>query len=260
MKVFCEKCNQILPKGKIECDKCGYINESLYPKLEKAKARKKVIIILSMVSAAVVVLIICNAMMLYPWQYRARHNRKAILEYARDNYPGAKIVKEYYPTMEFNPTGNPYDAILFEFNGIKFYIRGRNGKVNYNNDGYGFALLANEIRERYLNTFFSWRGLSYDPNINFFNYDNYWPQRDAELNTFPGFIRLDFIFEYESDKQFPRDFDWLYDFYCYWKEVCPTDGFSLRFCYRINKNTFCQLNCDSKSEFANEDDFYSSFE
>lgn len=261
MKRFsCEKCSGVLPKRNIECVKCGYVNERLYPRVERARKRKKIIVIIAVISIIIAFFVSCNAFMLYPWQYQARHNRKAILEYARENYPGAKVADEYYQTIKFNPTNKPFDIIWFELDGIKFYIEARDGKVNYDNDGYGFALIRNEIREKYLNDFFAKRELSYAPKITFSDYYPYWPQKDANLSTFPGSIWLDFVLDYESDKLTPRDFGWFYDFYLYWKEVCPTKGFSLRFCYRIDKNSFYQLHCYSTSEFANEDDFYKRFE
>lgn len=258
-RLFCQKCNGILPKLNATCDKCGHFNEALYPEIEKVRKRRKVIVILSVLFGLVVVVIICNAAMLFPWQYRARHNRNAILEYAEKNYPGAEIVEELYPTMKFNPTGNPYDVIWFELNGIEFYIEARDGEVKRQNDGYGEAKIKKEIRENYLQDFFSRQGLSCEPDISFSYDDNYWPTQNASLKTFCGSIQLDFVMNYDESKKFPEDYGWFYDFYCYWEEVCPTDGYSLRFCFRINRNTYYQLRCDSKSQFVDKDDFYSRF-
>ncbi len=258
-RFYCEKCNEILPKGNIECGKCGYVNERLYYKVQRSRTYTKVIIVLAAIAAIVGFLAICNAAMLYPWQYRARHNRRAILTYARENYPEAKIIEEYYPTMKFNPTGDPYDLIWFELDGIEFYIEARDGKVNYDNDGYGVALLVNEIREKYLDNFFLQQGLSYEPDISFLYNDYYWPPRNASLSTFHGSICLDIVLDYDNDKQFPNDYGWFFDFYCYWREVCPTDKFSLRFCYRMRGGKSYQLYCYSSSEFDNEDDFWGQF-
>lgn len=256
---YCKKCNGVLPKGDSTCDKCGHFNEALYPEIENGRKRRKVIVILSVLLGLIIVVIICNAAMLFPWQYRARHNRNAIIEYAEKNYPGAEIVEELYPTMKFNPTGNPYDVIWFELNGIEFYIEARDGEVKRQNDGYGIAKIKKEVREKYLQDFFSRKGLSCEPDISFSYDDYYWPTSNASLNTFLGSIHLDFVLGYDESKKFPEDYGWFYDFYCYWKEVCPTKDFSLRFCFRINKNTPFQLWCDSSSKFTGEDDFYKSF-
>ncbi len=258
-RFFCEKCNGILPKGDSTCDKCGHFNESLYHEIENGRKRRKVIFALLVLLGLVIVVIICNSAMLFPWQYRARHNRNAILEYAEKNYPGADIVKELYPTMKFNPTGNPYDIIWFEFNETEFYIRARDGEVNSHCDGYGEAKIKKEIREKYLQDFFSRQDFLYEPDIIFLYDKNYFPQKNASLKSFHGSIQLDFVMNYDESKKFPEDYGWFYDFYCYWKEVCPTDGYSLRFCFRINKNTYYQLRCDSKSKFVDKDDFYKSF-
>ena len=255
-RFYCQKCSLMLPKGEIVCEYCGHINESIYPKFEKVKTARRAILIL----AAVGILILCHVFMLYPWQYQARRNRKAIMKYARTFYPEAKIVKEYYPTMEFNPTGMPYDRIWFELDGVEFTIAVRDGEVNRDSDGYGFGLLRKEIRENYLNDFFSMRGLSDIVDISFSDYSPYWPQQYAVISDFPGTIRLDILLEHEEDKQTLRDFDWLYDFYCYWREVCPTEGFSIRFCYRISSKTNYTIYCYSTSEIDNEEDFYNLME
>lgn len=42
MKRFsCEKCGGVLPKWSIECGKCGYVNERLYPAIVRARRLKK---------------------------------------------------------------------------------------------------------------------------------------------------------------------------------------------------------------------------
>lgn len=252
----CQKCSLILPKGEIVCENCGHINESVYSKLEEVKRVRRTILIL----AAAGVLILCHVFMLYPWQYQARRNRKAIMRYARTFYPEAKVVKEQYPTMKFDPTGMPYDCIWFELDGIEFTIAARDGEVNYDSDGYGFALLRKEIREKYLNGFFSMRGLPDIVDIYFSDYGSYWPQQYAAISSFPGSVRLDILLEREEDKQTLKDFDWLYDFYCYWREVCPTEGFSLRFCYKITSKSNYTINCYSTSKINNEEDLYSLME
>lgn len=46
MKRFsCEKCGGILLKGSIECGKCGYVNEQLYPVIVRARRLKKEVIV-----------------------------------------------------------------------------------------------------------------------------------------------------------------------------------------------------------------------
>lgn len=226
-RFYCKKCNAALLKWDSTCDKCGYFNESLYPEIEDCKKRRKVIVVLSVLLGSVIVVIICNSAMLFPWQYRARHNKKAILEYAEENYPGAEIVEELYPTMKFNPTGVPYDMIRFKLDKIEFYIKARDGEVTGHCDGYGEAKIREEIREKYLRDFFSRQDFMHEPDITFFYDKNYFPQKDASLESFHGSIRLDFVMNYDESKKFPEDYGWFYDFYCYWKEICPTDGYSL---------------------------------
>lgn len=257
----CNNCGKILPKWRtdIVCESCGYVNEHLYYKAKKLRILKRVLIVLAVIFVIVGTLSVCNCAMLYPWQYQARNNRRAILEYADKNYPEAKIVKENYPTMKFNPTNKPYDVIWFELDGVDFYIKARDGEVDYDDDGYGIALLEKAVREDYLNDFFVQRELSYHVDITFWDYIPPPVEQVVDLKDLTETISLDIVLEYEEDKQTPRDFDWFYDFYCYWKEKCPTEKFSIRFCYKLKRTAVYSLYCDSGSEFDNEEDFYNQF-
>lgn len=258
MKRFaCEKCGNILPKGDIICDKCRHSNEQLFHIIIAAKQRQRFVTILILVISLIALGIIFNVFMLFPWQYQARHNKKAILSYVRDNYPNARIVEEYYPSMKFNPTNKPYDSIVFELNGVQFAVRGRDGKVNEANDDlYGAAVIQKEVREGYLNNFFSQRALEYEADIDFLDY---YPRKTDNLSTFQGNIFLEFRLDHEADKPTSRDLGWLYDFYCYWRNVCPTEDFTLRFYYRISRNSGYELYCYANSQFSNEDEFYAAF-
>lgn len=259
MKRFsCEKCGGILSKGSIECGKCGYVNERLYPRVERARKRKKIITISVVSSFFVLISTSCVILHKYPylWHFAAKRNRAAILEYAEINYPDAGIVAEYYPSAEFNPTNKPYDTIWFELEEINFFIRCRDGKVNErNDDGYGAAIIQKEIREKYLDNFFLQNGLPNNVQIGF---SDYWPQRNDDLDSFKGLIRLEFELEYNKNNMSTQDFGWFYDFYCYWREVYPTEKFSLRFYYWKDNQTKYLIYCDSASKFDSEEEFYNA--
>lgn len=201
--------------------------------------------------------LVFNANLLFPWQAEHRENKKAVLQYAQQNYPSAKLIKENYRSS--NITNDPYDEFFFKNDGIEFCIQARDGKVADHGDGYGMALLSKEVSEKYLDVFFINRGLPNNADITYYDYYPYWPGKDAELKSFPGKINFSFVLEYERDKPTPRYFDWFYDFYCYWKEVCPTKGFSIRFCCYTEKRDTYQLYCYSTSEFNSKDEFYNSF-
>ncbi len=193
------------------------------------------------------------------WHFR-QADKQAIVQYQRQNYPGAKVIERNFPFLA-NPhlVGSPVrSSMKFEYDGVKFGIYAQDGIIS--GDGYGAAKLKKEIREKYLQNFFSRQGILYEPDINFSYDKNYFPQKDASLKTFRGSIQLAFLMNYDESKKFPEDYGWFYDFYCYWKEVCPTDDYYLWFSLRINRNTYYQLRCDSKSQFVDKDDFYNSFE
>ncbi|MCH5208631.1 MAG: hypothetical protein J1F04_07075 [Oscillospiraceae bacterium] len=259
MKNVCKNCGEILPKWRkdIVCERCGYINEHLYYKDKKLRILKRVLTFLSVIFVIVGTLVVCDKAMLYPWQSHTRSNRKAMLEYAHKNYPEAKIVKENYPSLKFNVTAQPHDVIWFELDGVEFFISARDGKVS--DDRYGVALMEKAVREDYLNDFFVQRGLSYRVGITFYDRIPLPTEQVIDPKNLTETISLDIVLEYEEDKQTPRDFDWFYDFYCYWKEKCPTGKFSIRFCYKIKRGAFYSMYCDSGSEFDSEDDFYNQF-
>lgn len=219
--------------------------------------KKKVLTVILSIAAMVGVGLILNANLLFPWQAKHRENKKAVLRYAQLNHPNAKLSKANYPSS--NITNDPYDEFFFETDGIRFCILARDGKVGEHGDGYGMALLSKEVHEKYLDAFFIDRGLPNNAELTYYDYYPYWPGKDAEIKSFPGEISLSFVLEYKDDKSTPRDFGWFYDFYCYWKEVCPTKGFSIRFCCWTENGDTYQLYCYSTSEFDGEDEFYNSF-
>lgn len=102
MKVFfCEKCNEILPKEKIVCGKCGYDNPELIPALRKHTRRRIEIRDLVIIVAVFSLAVILNANLLFPWQRGARRNKKVILEYAEEHYPDAHVIEGHYNSAKF---------------------------------------------------------------------------------------------------------------------------------------------------------------
>ena len=255
MKIYCTKCGNRL-KSEI-CKKCGSDN-SVYYRTEKYSKSSTwellapwllVMIILAAFLGTCVSCTVCPE----AWSASVKENRAAILEYANANYPGAKIVEEYYPSATAFATGNPYDSILFELDGIEFSIRARQGKVGEYNDGCGERAFRKEIREKYPDTFFLPRGLTYNAKIYF---SDQWVQRNDDLYSFKGGIHPKFEPEYDENIKSPRDLGWFYDFYCYWRDVCPVKRFTLRFYYFTDSQTKYLIYCDTGYELTNEDEFY----
>lgn len=126
---FCEKCNTILPKGKIVCNKCGYENPELIPVL-RSQIRHQIFIRRIIIAASVIALIlILNANLLFPWQAKTRKNKRAIFNYVNAHYPHAKVVRSHYESANFDPWSTAIDTVVFEWNGVKFTIRAEQGEV-----------------------------------------------------------------------------------------------------------------------------------
>lgn len=59
-KLFCDKCNAILPKGRIVCSRCGYENPELLPVLCAQIKHKKIIRRAAFITAAVGLVVILH--------------------------------------------------------------------------------------------------------------------------------------------------------------------------------------------------------
>lgn len=246
---FCEKCNEILLKGKIECGKCGYVNEKLYSKVQKSRTYKKVIIALAVIGAIVGISAACNIAMLFPWQYQARYNRKAILEYARNNYPEAKIIKEHYHTMKFNPTNKPYDVIWFELDEIEFYIAARDGRVNYDDDSYPQARVITQFDKIIKDGFLKPRNVI--SSIQYSFQDDY-----RKIYPYTGSLYI----ELRAQGSTPSEVGWLFDFYKYWKkEGAFLKEYQVSILIYEDNVMRGYVIIKNDSEFSNEDEFYSAF-
>lgn len=263
MKILCEKCGERL-RGEI-CQKCGADNSVIYRTGKNYRPRNSGWIVTLILIAVLIggFFASCVSCVVCPeaWSPAVKENRASILAYANEHYPNAKILSEHYPSAQFNPTGDPYDWIRFELDGVEFNIQCRHGEVRSFDDGYGEGLLRKQINEKYLDKFFSEHGTENIAKISFY-YDtsSYWPGKDAKIKNFPGFIRLELSPEYEKGKPSPRDFGWFWEFYCYWKEVCPTKRFELEFFYKTDKESLYSLYCYTDSEFKDADDFFKNFE
>lgn len=133
-KYFCDKCNAVLPKGKIVCSRCGYDNPELISVLREHIKRQILIKRIILVVSAVALVLFLHVNLLFPWQAETRKNKRAIINYAKDHYPGAKIVDTHYESAELDPWSVSIDTITFKWNDIEFSIRAEQGEVIA--DGY----------------------------------------------------------------------------------------------------------------------------
>lgn len=188
--------------------------------------------------------------MLYPWQYQARQNRKAILEYVRNTYPEAKMIEEHYPSMKFNPTNNPHDIISFELDGIKFNVTAQKGKLDV--DGYPEARVTAQFDKIIKDGFLRPKLItSAVPSYTFYDGYKKYPYT-GELA-----VELDIV----GEGVIPQKVGWLYDFYKYWKKK----GTFLKeyrvylILYESNSKRDSYILIENDSDFADENEFYAAF-
>ncbi len=197
------------------------------------------------------IIIVLHMNMLFPWQYQARRNRKAILEYVQNAYPEAIMIEEHYQTMKFNPTNKPHDVIWFELDGIKFYVAACDGIVDCSNDdGYPEARVTAQFDKIIQDGFLKPRNIVSSVHYSF---------QDDYRKTYPYTGGL--YIELRARGSTPQEVGWLYDFYKYWKK----EGAFLReyqvsiLIYENNVKKDCYVIIKNDSEFADENEFYSSF-
>ncbi len=258
-RLSCEKCNEILPKGKIVCDKCGHDNPDLLPILGKRLKRQIIIRRVIKITCVVGIIIFLHINLLFPWQWRALNNKHAILNYARENYPGAKIIDQHYQTLEFVPGRSAIDSITFKWSDIEFAIcteRGQNIQ-----DNYWLGAASKTVYETFLAPFFTARDVKFDyeiiaSDVALFLQEN----PDSELANFDDgetqiIIRPEFI----KGASHPRDLGWMYDFYCYCKENTILQSYEITLIYPpLDKGEY-YIHFTQSTNLKNDSEFYAAF-
>lgn len=214
--------------------------------------KKRILTVVLSIAAVVGIVMVLNANMLFPWQYQARRNRKAILEYVRNTYPKAIMIEEHYQTMKFNPTNKPHDVIWFELDGIKFYVAACDGIVGDNDDDYPEARVTAQFDKIIKDGFLKPKQItSAVPSYTFYDGYKKYPytgELAVELNIF-------------GEGVIPQKIEWLYDFYKYWKK----EGTILReyrvylILYATSSKRDSYILIENDSDFADENEFYSAF-
>lgn len=251
MKVFfCEKCNEILPKGKTACGKCGYDNPELIPVLRKHTRRRREIRDLVIIVAVFSLAVILNANLLFPWQRGARRNKQVILEYAEEHYPDARVVEGHYNSARFFVWNNLADAIVFKLDDMEFKIIAEAGKIL--TDNYPKARACKQFDTIIQAGFFEPREI--EARIDYSFIDNYY-----ELYPYTGSLVVRI---YVADQgSTPREAGWLYDFYQYWhNEGAFLKSYDVWIKILENDKVIYYVDFKDRDPLLNENEFYSSFE
>ncbi len=185
------------------------------------------------------------------WQFGAQDNKRAILAYVNEKYPGAKIVRQSYPSTQFNPTNVPQDIISFQYDNVQFVVTARQGELMY--DSFYKSKASQFIENEYLKNFFNMGSIpqhhiSFEGN----------PCED--LSQYTGDARLYLIVSKEDGYNKPEDIVWAYDFFVFWKENCIIPKYYIFYTLNIHNGERYTMTCSQDSDFLNAKDFFDAFE
>lgn len=196
--------------------------------------------------------IILYKSLLLPWQYKARQNKKIVMQYAREHYPSAKLVGCDLNSINLNfwsPPASP-DLFYFELDGMYFTITAREGDVLV--DGYTESVIKLQFDNMINNGFLKIRNV--DAMISYFLVDDL----PKDQSQYTGVILIDITVSDQGST--PQSVGWLYDFYKYWKgEGEFLAGYSIAISIVVNGKIAYHIDYNSKDEFLDESAFYDAF-
>lgn len=104
----------------------------------------KKVIVRSVIISIVILLFVWDSFINAPpfWHFR-QADKQAIVQYQREHYPGAKVVKRNFPFLG-NPglVGSPVESSMtFEYDGVEFGIEAQDGKLTRDYFPYARAKL-----------------------------------------------------------------------------------------------------------------------
>ncbi|MBD5112880.1 MAG: hypothetical protein HDT42_10205 [Ruminococcaceae bacterium] len=188
------------------------------------------------------------------WQFQAQKNKRTVMKYVNEHYPGAKLVQQHYRSTSIDPYEFRIDSFTFEWNDICFWIQVERERIS---DFYWVAYADRKVYDSYLKSFFETRNItakiSYPgystPTITSFFEEN----PEADISQFEGKINLVIHPNIDDAHTTPESFGWLYDFYCHCKE-----NITIRYSVNITcKNS--SINFNNETVYNNEKEFYDAF-
>ena len=199
------------------------------------------------------------------WHFR-QADKQAIIQYQRQHYPGAKVVKRNFPFLG-NPglVGSPVESSMtFEYDGVEFFIAAQNGELTRDFFPYANAKLqiVNKIDE-----FMRSRGIENSGGIKvdvMFNLlhvrSMLYPFDDPpteDLSKYNHRVNVEITVNGEYDS--PKDVGWLYYCYQYWITECVLPDYSLTFKVVSNDKRVYNACLYTDSKITSEKNFYSQF-
>ena len=199
------------------------------------------------------------------WHFR-QADKKVILEYQSQHYPGAKVVKSNFPLLG-NPSlvGVPVESSMtFEYDGVEFVIAAQDGELK--RDYFPFAKAKLKI-VNVIDEFIKTHGIENEGNIKIdvifdllhvksmlYPFDE--PPTE-DLSKYNHRVDIEIIIKGEYNS--PKDVGWLYDCYKYWiiENILP--NYSLTFKVVSNNEVLHNACFYNDYEVSSESAFYSSF-
>lgn len=233
--------------------------------MKKSGIKKKRFIILLSVVAIIIGFIVWDFVDAPPFWHFRQADKQAIVQYQRQHYPGAKVVKNNFPLL-----GNPWvvgvpveSSMTFEYNNVEFTIAAQDGKLTA--DFFPYSKAGLQIKKT-INNFFELHGfektianvnVSFDlqhANTLIYPFDE--PPAD-DLSKYNHRVNVEILVngKYSS----PKEVGWLYDCYQYWISKCGLNDYRLRFMVFFDENTVYNAFFYKDSEVSSEDEFYSNF-
>lgn len=259
-RYFCEQCSGILPKGKIVCDKCGCENLELLPELRLRLKRQIIIQRITRIAAVIGLIAILHVNLLFPWQWKAFNNKVAMRSYAKENYPGAKIIGQHYETLEFNPWTRSIDRITIRWNDVEFSLATEDG--SYIMDGYWHGVAEKTIYDKFVSPFLKQRKVSVDCEILASDFAHFLEENpNGDIADFDGWgTQIIIRPKNKIGKGTPRELGWLYDFYHYCKENISLQSYRVTLIYPpLDKGGF-YIHFTQDSHYNSAEEFYSAFQ
>lgn len=227
--------------------------ESLNPDSSAAKRTKKKFFTKGRIialSIAVVIVGLCIWDITDPpvwWRFERQQDKKAIWEYVEVKYPDAKCTGSKFPFQKIAQI-YPSSIMYFELNGINFHIAAEHGRVV--EDMYPYERACAHFDKIIQEGFLKPMGIEAYTYYHFID--------DYDVYPYTGSLVVCLTIRDQGST--PKEVGWLYDFYKYWKnEGSFLAGYRVEIRISLNDEITCHINYDNASEFANEDEFYSSF-
>ncbi len=183
------------------------------------------------------------------WQFEKQANKRVMLEYAEEHYPGAKIVDQAYPV---SLSAIKRDRIIFKYQDVQFVVCAQKGEVV--SDSFAFSRASQKLDKIIIDGFLTPNNI--DATINYAYANMIEPPED--LTKYNNNVRI-FISVHDKEYASANDIEWLYDFYEYWLENSIVPSWVLHYSVSLQnqKSTWVEFSYDRLAE--NENDFYNSF-